>query len=319
VVVALVDKMANLECTRLIAIAGIDGPNSHTASSGFESLPVRGTRGAVAPVSSELKLMLMIDDFGKRLGVRLIPDVPSGDARQCRKRNSRTRIRHSSQSKIDAIGKDGGEQQRAIRHSIAGTQVREVPPKIAPAIHLGEQVGDLDAGQKPRSPYAWRVSNSASSDSWLSSGVILRLGPYTPRRYAYGSSSAPFFDRERDDREAVIAGVVQVLLGSKPEATFENDEKAESRQLRPFMQIDRSIAAWLTRRPSGGMCGSGPRISNSEPAKRNASGLSSFQSGVPVLPMRSEQETAAAVSSLFLSVVPAFATEWYSQTPPKRN
>lgn len=64
----------------LIAVAGINGPNGLSATSGFESLPVGGTGRAVAPVGGELKLMLMIDDLGKRLCVRLIPDVPGGDA-----------------------------------------------------------------------------------------------------------------------------------------------------------------------------------------------------------------------------------------------
>src|SRR5436309_931143 len=45
---------------RLIAVAGIDGPNGLSATSGFESLPVGGTGCAIAPVGGELKLMLMI-------------------------------------------------------------------------------------------------------------------------------------------------------------------------------------------------------------------------------------------------------------------
>jgi len=40
--------------------------------------------------------------------------------------------------------------------------MREVPPEVTPAIHLGEQVGDLDTGHKAVSVTG---SNSASSDS----------------------------------------------------------------------------------------------------------------------------------------------------------
>jgi hypothetical protein len=100
-------------------------------------------------VRGELKPMMMIHDLGQRLGVGLIPDVPGDDARQRRERNSGTRISHPREAQIDTIGKDGGEQQRTIGHGIPGAEMREVPPEVTPAIHLGEQVGDLDAGHKP--------------------------------------------------------------------------------------------------------------------------------------------------------------------------
>jgi hypothetical protein len=72
--------------------------------------PSEGTGRAVAPVRGELKPMMMIHDLGQRLGVGLIPDVPGGDARQRRERNSRTRIGHPGEAQIDTIGQDGGEQ-----------------------------------------------------------------------------------------------------------------------------------------------------------------------------------------------------------------
>jgi hypothetical protein len=68
------------------------------------------------------------DEFAVEWGV-LVRHV-SVEGRQRRERDSRTRIRHSCQPKSDAIGKDGGEQQRTIRHCVAGTQVCEVPPKV---------------------------------------------------------------------------------------------------------------------------------------------------------------------------------------------
>lgn len=124
----------------LITITGIDRTNAFSAAAGIESLPVGGTARAVASVCGELTLMLIIDDLGKQLCVRLLPDVPGGGARQRRERNPRTRISHSCHSKIEAIGKK-----------------------------CGEQVGDREGGI---SPYAGRVSTSASFDSCWSSGVI---------------------------------------------------------------------------------------------------------------------------------------------------
>ena len=82
----------------------------------------------------ELKPMMMIHDLGQRLGISLIPDVPGGDARQRRERDARTRIGHPGESKIDAIGKNGCEQQLTIRDRVPGAQIGEVPPEVAPAI-----------------------------------------------------------------------------------------------------------------------------------------------------------------------------------------
>ena len=76
------------------------------------------TMWSVAPVRGELKPVMMIDNFGKRLRVSLIPDVPGGDARQRRERDTRTRISHPREPQVDAIGENSGEQQRPIRHGV---------------------------------------------------------------------------------------------------------------------------------------------------------------------------------------------------------
>jgi hypothetical protein len=85
----------------------------------------------------------------ERLRVGLIPDVPGGDARQRRERDAGTRIGHPSESKIDAIGKNGCERQRTIRYRVPGAEIGEVPPEVASAIHFRKQIGDLDPWHKP--------------------------------------------------------------------------------------------------------------------------------------------------------------------------
>jgi len=96
-------------------------------------------------VRGELQAMMMVHDLRERLRVGLIPDVPGGDARQRRERDARTRIGHAGKSKIDAIGKNGCEQQRTIRYRVPGAEIGEVPPEV----DFREQISDLDPWHKP--------------------------------------------------------------------------------------------------------------------------------------------------------------------------
>lgn len=72
-----------IECrARLVAVAGIDRTYGFSSATSFETLPVGGTGRSVAPVRCELKPMVVVYDLGKRFRIRLISDVPGGDARQ---------------------------------------------------------------------------------------------------------------------------------------------------------------------------------------------------------------------------------------------
>ena len=88
--------------------------------------------------------MMMVDQLGESLRVRLIPNMQRCQPVQLPGRSAGTSLGHLRNAKIDAVGEYGGEQQKLIFRRLASLQMSEVLAEPGPAINLQEQVCDFD-------------------------------------------------------------------------------------------------------------------------------------------------------------------------------
>ena len=96
-------------------------------------------------MSGERQSVVVVDDLGQCLAVRLIADMPVGDPAQSRQGRAGAGVRHSVQPQVDCVGEDGGQEQCPILRWAAVTKMDEVPGKTRPLVHFHQQFGDLDA------------------------------------------------------------------------------------------------------------------------------------------------------------------------------
>lgn len=91
--------------------------------------------------------MLMIDQFGQCLGIRLVPDVPGDKIGELRHAGAWAGLRHLRHAEIERVGKDRRQQQHATFCRLAALEMSKVPREIRPVIDLKQQIGDLHMRQ----------------------------------------------------------------------------------------------------------------------------------------------------------------------------
>jgi hypothetical protein len=81
-----------------------------TAATGAKTLPIGRSCFSFTPMLSECVAVMMVDEFGKRLGIGFITDVQRGESVELACRCSRAGSRHFRNAEINGIGKDRSQR-----------------------------------------------------------------------------------------------------------------------------------------------------------------------------------------------------------------
>ena len=106
----LIRQMRVKQRARLITVARINVTGRLAPAAGAEPLPVGGRGGTFAPLGGERQSVLVVDEFGERLGIGLVAHMPARQPRQFRKARPRAGFGHLGKSEIRAVGQNGRQQ-----------------------------------------------------------------------------------------------------------------------------------------------------------------------------------------------------------------
>ena len=92
------------------AVAKINLAHCFTAATGAKTLSIGRSCFSFTPMLSECVAVMMVDQFGERLGIGFITDVQRGEPVELACRCSRAGFRHFRNAEIDGVGKDRSQQ-----------------------------------------------------------------------------------------------------------------------------------------------------------------------------------------------------------------
>jgi hypothetical protein len=103
----LIGQMSIEGNARVVSILGVYLASSFAAATSAKTLPIRRRRGSFAPVLGERDTVLKVDEFGQRLRIGFVSDVPGDKPGELRQTRVWTGFSHFPETQISCISQNG--------------------------------------------------------------------------------------------------------------------------------------------------------------------------------------------------------------------